>query len=386
MIKKRISRKKEESCRVFSCPQCQKSPVLPGAADGLPLGLQAEELEAIKKNGVEGYDVAAVVDPQTRQAVIFSNRSGRITPQDLKEARSLHENAFKQALAGHIHHYEWGLEKADKHYFYQTTLIPLRGEKAKVCSILSLTRDITHWGGAYQGGDMLREGTPPRTFSQILLAAREAEKKEISKALHDEIGSSVVILTALLSLVKASVKEGNAKQALADIAKLDAQVFLVTGGAGFIGSNLCEVLLARGHQVRCLDNLSTASCQIEFTTLPPEVDWTGLPQSMMLNVYRIVQEALNNIVKHARAKNIYVLLERQGEEIHLIVKDDGIGFKPVKQRSIRKVGLLAMKDSVHLLGGTISIKSAPGEGTRIEVVCPCVVYGGKNEKENSIGR
>ena len=59
-----------------------------------------------------------------------------------------------------------------------------------------------------------------------------------------------------------------------------------------------------------------------------------------------------------------------------VVEDDGVGFKPVKQRSIRKVGLLAMQDSVRLLGGTISIKSTPGKGTRIEVACPCVVYGG----------
>ena len=55
---------------------------------------------------------------------------------------------------------------------------------------------------------------------------------------------------------------------------------------------------------------------------------------------------------------------------------DGIGFEPAQQRSIEHVGLLAMKDSVELLGGKISIKSAPGKGTRIEVSCPCTTYGG----------
>lgn len=60
----------------------------------------------------------------------------------------------------------------------------------------------------------------------------------------------------------------------------------------------------------------------------------------------------------------------------MVVQDDGVGFKPLKGGSIRQVGLRAMKDSVHLLGGSISIKSAPGKGTRIEVSCPCVVYGG----------
>ena len=383
MIKKRISEKKEERCRVFSCPQCKQT-VSPRRGDSALLDIQAQDLESIKKNGVDGYDVVAVTDAVTRQTVIFSNISGRITPEDLQEDRSVHQRAFRQALGGQIHHYEWGLEKADKHYFYQTTLIPLRGEHAQVESVLSLTRDITHWGGAYQGGDMLREGTPPRTFSQILLAAREAEKKEISKALHDEIGSAVVILTALLSLVKASVKEGDRKQALEDIAKLDAQIKDSIERVKNIVVSLRPPSLendgALGGSIReLLENIS-GYVHIPYTfDYQPSVGEAGISDSVKILLYRIVQEALNNIVKHSRAKNIYVLLSRQDGEIRLVVQDDGIGFKQIKQRSIRKVGLLAMKDSVHLLGGNISIKSEPGKGTRIEVVCPCVVYGGKNE-------
>ena len=261
-------------------------------------------------------------------------------------------------------------------------MIPLRGDKAKVSSILSLSRDISHWGGAYQGGDMLREGTPPRTFSQILLAAREAEKKEISKALHDEIGSAVVILTALLSLVKASVKEGDQKQALADIAKLDAQIKDSIDRVKNIVVSLRPPSMendgALGGSIReLLENIS-GYVHIPYTfEYNPTSGENGISDSVKILLYRIVQEALNNIVKHARAKNIYVLLERTNDQIHLIVEDDGIGFRQMKQRSIRKVGLLAMKDSVRLLGGNISIKSAPGKGTHIEVVCPCVVYGGK---------
>ena len=381
MNKKRISEKKEERCRVFSCPQCKQDAAAQQPASPLA-ELQTQDLESIKKNGVEGYDVVALIDAHTRQIAIFSNLSGRISPEDLQEGRSVHQRAFRQALAGQIHHYEWGLEKADKHYFYQTTLIPLRGEHAEVENVLSLTRDITHWGGAYRGGEMFREGTPPRTFSQILLAAREAEKKEISKALHDEIGSAVVILTALLSLVKASVKEGDRKQALEDIAKLDAQIKDSIERVKNIVVSLRPPSLendgALGGSIReLLDNIS-GYVHIPYTFgYDPSAGENGISDSVKILLYRIVQEALNNIVKHARAKNIYVLLRRQGDEIRLVVQDDGVGFKQIKQRSIRKVGLLAMKDSVRLLGGTISIKSEPGKGTRIEVVCPCVVYGGK---------
>lgn len=382
MIKKRISKKKEESCCVFSCPQCKKKLGEPCPGDAVPFLMRANDLESIKKNGVDGYDVVALVDAKTRQIAIFSNVSGRVSLQDLKEGRPLHRQAFEHALKGHIHHYEWGVEKADKHYFYQSTLIPLRNAQGEVGNVLSLTRDITNWGGGYRAGDMLREGASPRTFSQILLAAREAEKKEISKALHDEIGSAAVILTALLSLVKASVKEGDRKQALADIAKLDAQIKDSIERVKSIVVSLRPPSLendgALGGSIReLLENISGYVHIPHTFEYEPVTGESGVSDSVKILLYRIVQEALNNIVKHSRAKHIYVLLERKNDAIRLVVEDDGIGFKLLKQGSIRKVGLLAMKDSVRLLGGTISIKSAPGKGTRIEVVCPCVVYGGK---------
>ena len=104
-----------------------------------------------------------------------------------------------------------------------------------------------------------------------------------------------------------------------------------------------------------------------------------LSDKVKILLYRIVQEALTNTVKHARAKQIRVCLKQAGMNIRLEIADDGIGFEPKQQLSIEHVGLLAMRDSVELLGGTISVKSAPGKGTRITVVCPCVTYGGKIE-------
>ena len=381
MTKKRISQSKGERCRVFSCPQHKQQPAPQEAAQGLLGALAPEDLKSIQKHGVEGYDVVAVVDAHTRQATVVSNISGRLSLADITDNLTAYSRPLKQALEGHIQHYEWGLEKAGKHCFYQTTLIPLSGENNQIDRILFLTRDITNWGGVYRGGEMLREGSAPRTFSQILLAARETEKKEISKALHDEIGSAVVILTALLSLVKASVKEGNRKQALEDIAKLDVQIKNSVDRVKNIIVSLRPPSLendgALGGSVQeLLENIS-GYVHIPYTfDYDPATKENGISDSVKILLYRIVQEALNNIVKHARASKIYVLLARQGDQIRLVVEDDGIGFKPVKQRSIRKVGLLAMQDSVRLLGGTISIKSTPGKGTRIEVACPCVVYGG----------
>ena len=338
------------------------------------------DLESIKKNGVEGYDAVVLVDVKTNQITAISN----VLDCSMEDVRKtpLHLQAAQAALKGEIYSYEWGVDKGSTHTFYQTTLVPLRGDDGGITTLLSLTRDITHWGSAYRGGYMLREGGVPRTFSQILLAARENEKREISKALHDEIGSTAVILTALLSLVKASVKENDKKQALEEIAKLDAQIKESIERVKNIVVSLRPPALDNdgglGGSVReLLENISEL-VHIPYTfDYDPKDNKITVSDEVKILLYRIVQESLNNIVKHAQAKHIYVLLKRDEHTVHLVVADDGVGFKQTKQRSIRKVGLLAMQDSVQLLGGAISIKSTPGKGTRIEVECPCVVYGGE---------
>ncbi len=374
MAKKTISKNKQKPSRF--CFQCKQ---LAGAVTARATAYCVKDLESIKKHGVEGYDAVVLIDVKTRQITAISN----VLDCSAEDVRGvpLHLQALEQALTGKVHHYEWGFEKDGKHFFYQTTLIPLRGDESTVATVLALTRDITHWAQNYHEANMLKEGVAPQTFAQILLAEREAEKREISKSLHDEIGSSAVILTALLSLVKASVKEGDTKQALAEIAKLDTQIKNSIERVKNIIVSLRPPSLendgALGGSVKeLLENTS------QMLHIPYKFDYKSASNSarvadnVKILLYRIVQEALTNIAKYAQAKNIYVLLEWDEFTLHLVVQDDGVGFKTLKGGSIRQVGLRAMKDSVHLLGGSISIKSAPGKGTRIEVSCPCVVYGG----------
>ncbi len=380
MLKKQVPAKKENGCCSFNCPHCNKKEGNCGLSRCF-LG-STPDLKTIKKRGISGYDVVALVEAKTYKVTVLSNSAGMIMQDDIRAAEAVHVKAVEQALKGNVFHYEWVLDK-NKPYLFQTTLVPLNDAKNQVTSVLALTRNISDWNGAHRSGkDLLREGALPKTFSQILLAARETEKKEISKALHDEIGSTAVILTALLSVVKASVERGQKKQALKEITDLDKQIKDSIERVKNIVVSLRPPSLendgALGGAVgELLENISSY-VNIPYTyEYKPTGGKKGVSDSVKILLYRIVQEALNNIVKHARATHIYVLLERVAGEIHLIVEDNGIGFKQVKQRSIRNVGLLAMKDSVRLLGGTISIKSAPGKGTRIEVVCPCVVDGGE---------
>lgn len=369
--------KRKRSCE-FSCSQCENR--LNGTCphEVVKLSFRPEQLENIKKNGMAGNDIVVFINADTQQALVLSNTFPNITLEDLIKDGAIHQQAWAETLKRGVHHYEWSLEKDGKVYLFQTTVVAMQDETGNVTGGLSLSRDITKWGVGRNR--VLRDGSSPRTLSQILLSAREMEKKDISKALHDEVGSMAVILTALLSVVKARVKKGEQKQALSDISRLDAQIKASIERIKNIVVSLRPPSLendgALGGAIReLLDNIS------ELTHIPYQFDYkpisgqSGVSDQVKILLYRIVQESINNIVKHAQAKNIYVLLEKT-DILRLVVQDDGVGFNVRKQNSIRHIGLLAMKDGVKLLGGKISIKSAPGKGTRIEVVCPCVVCGG----------
>ena len=98
-----------------------------------------------------------------------------------------------------------------------------------------------------------------------------------------------------------------------------------------------------------------------------EVDRLSPPVETAL--YRIAQEALNNILKHARAEQVTVTLRHQGETIHLAIADDGAGFEP-EANGAQGYGLQGMRERAEHLGGTFSLTSAPGEGTKITVEVP----------------
>ena len=308
----------------------------------------------------------------------------------LLAAQGLHGDQLRQAVStGQLCHYEWNLEHNEELHPTQTTLVPLTGETGKVTEVISVSRDISHWGA--KTAHSLREGTAPKTFAQILLATREHEKREIAKALHDELGSASVILAALLSVVKQNVSKRNTKQALQDLEQLNRQIQDCIGRMHTIVVSLRPPGLDTDGALR--GNIEELTQQVgQFAKLactfdcPAGLREKGISDSVKILVYRVVQEALNNVVKHAKATCVKVGLRRRKGQLYVSVQDDGIGFERKKQVSLQHMGLLSMRDSIRLLSGRLTITTAPGKGTRIAAVCPCVVYEDNDESKNCISR
>ncbi len=210
-----------------------------------------------------------------------------------------------------------------------------------------------------------------------LVSGQETERRRIARDLHDHLGQR---LTAL------RLKIASLKEIHDDPTMLFTRIDRLQEIAERIDSEVS--FLAWELRPSTLDDLGLLDALRAFVNewslhyeIVAEFHSSGLPKDRLdpeieTHLYRITQEALNNIAKHAQAKNISVLLERRSENIILILEDDGIGFKTREKngRETNKgtggMGLVGMRERVSLIGGSIEIESAPGKGTTIYVRLP----------------
>jgi signal transduction histidine kinase len=198
--------------------------------------------------------------------------------------------------------------------------------------------------------------------------AQELERKRLARELHDETGQA---LTSVLLGLRA-VEE----------AKDASEVSEAT-------SNLRELLVDTLHDVRrlavelrpkALDDFGLVPALerltetfVEQTSIPVEVEAVlgeeRLPATIETALYRIVQEALTNVIKHSRASRVSVLLRRKPDTVAVVIEDDGVGFEPDEARD-GGLGLIGMRERIALLDGRLVIESSTESGTSIVVEVP----------------
>jgi signal transduction histidine kinase len=123
----------------------------------------------------------------------------------------------------------------------------------------------------------------------------------------------------------------------------------------------------------CQEASMPGELEVRFTVRkPPE----SIPPDVALCYYRVAQECLRNISKHARSDKVSVTFSGGAPGFRLSIKDNGTGFDPTAPRSKGGLGLISIKERVRLVGGTLSIESRPGDGTRVTVEVPVSSPGG----------
>ena len=212
-----------------------------------------------------------------------------------------------------------------------------------------------------------------------LLRSRERERSRLARDLHDGPIQSLVALNLSIGLLDFSGKMDQTAL-LAELNRIRGDVKALISDLRGVCAELRPPLLDTLGLAAALESLVSAWAEENQIPADAVVEknparYAQLPDDVTVNLYRIVQEALHNIGKHARASHVSVSLEKDDSTLKLCIVDDGAGFAvPETYRDLTQgghFGLVGMRERVNLIGGQWSLESSPGTGTRIEIHLPC---------------
>ncbi len=220
--------------------------------------------------------------------------------------------------------------------------------------------------------EIRRSNRQLHALSQRLMKAQEAERLHLSRELHDESGQLLTALTVQLGLLERSMGQPGTLRERIDELKHTANS---------IQENLHK--LAVNLRPASLDHLGLVTTLQQFIAefnrqygIPVDLEAVGmegkrLPIEVETAFFRIVQESLTNVVHHAQASRVDILLNLHDHHVIMIVEDDGVGFLPGSPSLEDHLGLFGMRERIEMLGGTFVIESSPGKGTTVKAEVPC---------------
>ncbi|RLC75342.1 MAG: hypothetical protein DRJ03_30400, partial [Chloroflexi bacterium] len=213
-----------------------------------------------------------------------------------------------------------------------------------------------------------------QALSRRLVDVQEAERGRVARELHDETGQALSSL--LLSLSMLEQNAGDPVAVITRVNELESMVDRTLENLHRLSVNLRPASLdylglapALEHYVELFDQRHSITSRFETIGLDDE----RLPPAVETAIYRIVQEAMTNVLRHAQATRVDVLLERRGDQIVTIIEDDGVGLDHVAATKSGRLGLLGMQERAEMLNGTLTIESSASAGTTVLVEIPGVI-------------
>ena len=289
-----------------------------------------------------------------------------IHPDDVRLALSLSESLARGA---ETYEGEFRLRHKGGHYVHVLSRgFPVRREPGgPVVRIVGTHFDLTARKAAEEMAERQRAEQARTEMLTRLVFAQEDERRRIAREMHDQFGEQ---LTTLGQRIEALKEHLDARPELAEpIAALEAVADQIDRDVNHLVWQLRPTALDDlGLRAALANYVQDWSKRVQ---VPANLHTSGLlddrlPSETETTLYRIAQEALTNVARHSRASSVDVILERRGDQVVLIVEDNGIGFDPAKTKSRRRgFGLLGMQERAALVGATLQIESAAGKGTSV---------------------
>jgi len=308
-------------------------------------------------------DAIVTVDPGQR-IVLFNRAAERIFGWSAQQAlgrsvemllpprlRTAAACARQLAAAGR------GLRASGEEFPLEASLSRLETHDGELATLV--VRDVS---------DRVQAQQELAAFAAEASSAREQEKARIARELHDELAQ---MLTALKMDVNWLRDHLDDRGAGAKLAQMQGLLDQAVGSTRRIAADLRPLVLDDLGLVAAIEWLAAGFTQRHGVACELRVDdGLQLQEPHATAIFRIVQESLANVAKHAQAHQVAVCLARDEREVLLRVQDDGAGFRLAEPRKASSLGLAGLRERARLLRGTLAIATAPGQGTCIEVRIP----------------
>jgi signal transduction histidine kinase len=342
----------------------------------VPVVGSAEELNGIRRlsTEIEAYRLAMLA--------VLRNNPGSASSRLLLQQRVAPQREVVQRVSSRV-------QSINREAFVAQTLTNAQAYRAaqraawqQLGFALAANLAIGVWAGVYAGrlesrlraqrDRGLQLTNDLHRLSARIVSAQEDERRTIARELHDEVGQALAVIRVELEFAQRPGADASAVAAkLADVRE-------ITEGALHAIRDLSHLLhpamLDDLGLVAALEHLTAGlgarhRIRVEFhqAQMTPR-----LPPEMETAIYRIVQEGLNNVAKHAAATTCKVSISRDAELVRLLIEDDGIGFaaEPGSDVTRHGLGLIGIRERAALLGGFLRVVTAPGRGTRLFVELP----------------
>jgi PAS domain S-box-containing protein len=293
-------------------------------------------------------------------ATLGRQRIDIVHPDEAERCREVYETAFERREPFQMEHL---LRRHDGEYrTVVTTGVPRYNVDGPFAGYIGTAVDITERKLAEEALS---------TVSQKLIEAHEEERTRIARELHDDINQRLSLVSVRLGYLQQRPPE-SAADLVQEIGGVGQEVAALAADIQTLSHRLhparLELLGLEDAAVRFCEELSNrhgVTVDVHCENIPP-----ALPRGISLCLYRVLQEALQNVVKHGGSRYADVSLKGQFNTINLTVTDSGAGFDPYEAIRGRGLGLTSMTERLKVIGGQLSIHSQRGSGTTIHAVAP----------------
>jgi PAS domain S-box-containing protein len=232
-----------------------------------------------------------------------------------------------------------------------------------------ILRDVTERVRAEE--DLRRSREELRELSAAAHSIREQEQRRMAREIHDELGQSLTALKMDVAWMLGNLSAGS-PSLTEKLDTMQAQLDETVAATRRISADLRPLMLddlglipAAEWLAQTFSERTGIPCKLHIR--PPDIE---LAEPHASTLYRILQESLTNVARHAKASEVDVVIEQTDGALTLSVKDDGRGFSQAEARAQKTYGLLGLRERTLLLGGDASVTSEPGRGTTVDVRIP----------------